>query len=109
MFVDCPGPSHVRLHSASWLPESWLLFRFVFYSPPWSEANTLVRCRQVCFVVRCHRPGAERSSVNGRPFPSLIDVTTEELNIGLESGQFTSVDLVNVGSFGGPHATMGEY
>lgn len=40
--------------------------------------------------------GAEKSSVNGRPFPSLIDVTAEQLNVGLESGQFTSVDLVNV-------------
>jgi len=35
-------------------------------------------------------------SVNGKAFPSLIDVTTEELAVGLESGQFTSVDLVNV-------------
>ena len=38
----------------------------------------------------------DRLSVNGKPFPSLIDVTTEELAVGLESGQFTSVDLVNV-------------
>lgn len=35
------------------------------------------------------------TSVNGTPFPSLIDVTTEELIVGLESGLFTSVDLVN--------------
>ncbi|MCJ1373951.1 hypothetical protein MMC20_005181 [Loxospora ochrophaea] len=33
--------------------------------------------------------------VNGKPFPSLIDVTVEDLATGLESGQFTSVDLVN--------------
>ncbi|MCJ1478029.1 hypothetical protein MMC13_006704 [Lambiella insularis] len=33
--------------------------------------------------------------VNGKPFPNLIDVTTEELATGLESGQFTSVDLVD--------------
>ncbi|MCJ1412760.1 hypothetical protein MMC19_006858 [Ptychographa xylographoides] len=32
--------------------------------------------------------------VNGKPFPSLIEVTTEDLATGLESGQFTSVDLV---------------
>ncbi|MCJ1399661.1 hypothetical protein MMC11_002863 [Xylographa trunciseda] len=32
--------------------------------------------------------------VNGKPFPSLIEVTTEQLATGLESGQFTSVDLV---------------
>jgi len=35
-------------------------------------------------------------SVKGKPFPSLIDVTLEDLATGLESGQFTSVDLVNV-------------
>ena len=31
--------------------------------------------------------------VKGQEFPSLIDVTLEELNTGLESGLFTSVDL----------------
>ena len=35
-------------------------------------------------------------SAKGKPFPSLIDVTLEDLSTGLESGQFTSVDLVNV-------------
>lgn len=30
------------------------------------------------------------------PFPLLIDVTTESLETGLESGLFTSVDLVHV-------------
>ena len=29
-------------------------------------------------------------------FPALIEVTLEELETGLESGLFTSVDLVNV-------------
>ena len=29
-------------------------------------------------------------------YPKLIDVTLEELETGLESGEFTSVDLVNV-------------
>ena len=29
-------------------------------------------------------------------YPALIEVTLEELEIGLESGLFTSVDLVNV-------------
>ncbi|KAI9855499.1 MAG: hypothetical protein M1824_006095 [Vezdaea acicularis] len=33
-------------------------------------------------------------SVNGKPFPSLINVTAEELVVGLESNLFTSVDLV---------------
>ena len=31
-------------------------------------------------------------------YPKLIDITLEELEVGLESGQFTSVDLVNVGN-----------
>ena len=34
--------------------------------------------------------------VKGKPFPSLLDVTLEELTVGLESGLFTSVDLVQV-------------
>ncbi|TKA32432.1 hypothetical protein B0A50_01539 [Salinomyces thailandicus] len=32
--------------------------------------------------------------INGERFPTLIDVTLEDLNTGLESGLFTSVDLV---------------
>jgi len=36
-----------------------------------------------------------RTSINGTPFPSLLDVTAEELTTGLESGLFTSADLVN--------------
>ncbi|WQF90110.1 Putative amidase signature domain-containing protein [Colletotrichum destructivum] len=35
------------------------------------------------------------SSVKSVPFPSLIDVTIDELAEGLENGLFTSVDLVN--------------
>ena len=35
------------------------------------------------------------ASTKGVHFPSLYDVTTEELIVGLESGLFTSVDLVN--------------
>jgi hypothetical protein len=34
--------------------------------------------------------------VKGQPFPSLLDVTLDELTTGLESGLFTSVDLVKV-------------
>ncbi|GKT46286.1 putative amidase [Colletotrichum spaethianum] len=34
-------------------------------------------------------------SVKGVPFPSLIDVTIDELAEGLENGLFTSVELVN--------------
>ena len=36
------------------------------------------------------------SNATGSAFPKLIDVTTEELETGLENGLFTSVDLVNV-------------
>jgi amidase len=32
--------------------------------------------------------------VKGKPFPSLIDVTIDEVITGLDSGLFTSVDLV---------------
>ncbi|RYP37325.1 hypothetical protein DL767_002968 [Monosporascus sp. MG133] len=35
------------------------------------------------------------SSVKGKPFPSLIDVTIDDLQEGLRSGLFSSVDLVN--------------
>ena len=35
------------------------------------------------------------TSINGTPFPSLLDVTAEDLLVGLESKLFTSVDLVN--------------
>jgi len=37
------------------------------------------------------------SPVKGHSFPSLLDVTLDDLTAGLESGLFTSVDLVNVG------------
>lgn len=33
--------------------------------------------------------------MQGRPFPSLLDATLEDLNEGLEQGFFTSVDLAN--------------
>jgi hypothetical protein len=36
------------------------------------------------------------TAINGKAFPSLIDATTEDLMSGMESGLFTSVDLVNV-------------
>jgi amidase len=35
------------------------------------------------------------TAINGKAFPALIDATTEDLITGLESGLFTSVDLVN--------------
>ncbi|KAH8662187.1 amidase [Xylariales sp. PMI_506] len=35
------------------------------------------------------------TSIDGKPFPPLIEATLEDLVSGLESGLFTSVDLVN--------------
>ena len=40
-------------------------------------------------------PCSNSTAIKGTPFPSLIDATTEDLIGGLESGLFTSVDLVN--------------
>jgi len=39
-------------------------------------------------------PPYTSTSIKGKDFPTLIDVTLEDLNTGLESGLFTSVDLV---------------
>ncbi|KAK5306774.1 hypothetical protein LTR99_002466 [Exophiala xenobiotica] len=36
----------------------------------------------------------QSTAINGKPFPPLIEATTEDLAVGLESGLFTSVDLV---------------
>jgi len=38
----------------------------------------------------------ERSQPAASGYPKLIEVTLEELETGLESASFTSVDLVNV-------------
>ncbi|KAH8888022.1 amidase [Thozetella sp. PMI_491] len=37
---------------------------------------------------------ADTSTIKGQPFPSLINATIQDLATGLESGLFTSVDLV---------------
>lgn len=42
---------------------------------------------------KCVNPS---TAINGVPFPSLLDVTTEELITGLEAGLFTSVQLTQV-------------
>ncbi|KAK5074150.1 hypothetical protein LTS08_005109 [Lithohypha guttulata] len=49
----------------------------------------------VAFALLVSAQSSCNSSINGTPFPSLLDVTLEELATGLESGLFTSVDLVN--------------
>lgn len=38
----------------------------------------------------------QSTAINGKSFPPLIEATTEDLISGLESGLFTSVDLVTV-------------
>jgi hypothetical protein len=52
-----------------------------FWANVWANAQVL--------------PCSNRTAINGTPFPNLIDATTEDLISGLESGLFTSVDLVN--------------
>jgi amidase len=53
-----------------------------FWVNVWANSQVVLTC-------------SNRTTVNGTPFPSLIDATTEDLISGLESGLFTSVDLVN--------------
>lgn len=43
-----------------------------------------------------HFRATPSTAINGVPFPSLLDVTTEELITGLEAGLFTSVQLTQV-------------
>lgn len=58
--------------------------------PPYTQTSS--KCRS-----KAHgRTRADMSAVKGKDFPTLIDVTTEDLVDGLESGLFTSVDLVKV-------------
>ena len=45
----------------------------------------------LCFIVN----GLSANHLTASQYPILIDVTTESLETGLESGLFTSVDLVN--------------
>lgn len=49
----------------------------------------------LCLITAQTCPNAT-TSINGTSFPSLFDVTLEELIVGLESKLFTSKDLVNV-------------
>ena len=47
-------------------------------------------------VASIHHPQTcqTKQIVNGVPFPTMIDATLEDLESGLETGLFTSVDLV---------------
>ncbi|KAJ9627579.1 hypothetical protein H2204_009618 [Knufia peltigerae] len=45
-------------------------------------------------LVTCQPCFNKTTSIKGKPFPPLIEATTENLIVGLETGLFTSVDLV---------------
>ena len=60
-----------------------MLTRFLVALQPFN----LLAAAQIC-------PNAS-TAIGGKPFPPLIEATTEDLINGLESGLFTSVDLVN--------------
>ena len=55
----------------------------LFWANVWANTQVVLPC-------------SNRTAINGTPFPSLIDATTEDLISGLKSRLFTSVDLVNV-------------
>jgi hypothetical protein len=67
-------PAFLKLVAYTLLTSSWVNV--------WTNAQVALPC-------------SSRTAINGMPFPSLIDATTEDLISGLESGLFTSVDLVN--------------
>lgn len=62
------------------------------YSARRHVQTQLVREPRQAFEFRLILPIVE--TISG--FPALIEVTLEELETGLENGQYTSVDLVNV-------------
>jgi len=70
----------------------WLIFQSLVNAQPScnnqssSSLGIFIQCQELNF------------SIAASPFPLLIDATTESLETGLESGLFTSVDLVNVRS-----------
>ena len=58
-------------------------------------------CPNTTGELRCNNHGiysltASLAAETISGYPALIEVTLEELETGLENGQFTSVDLVNV-------------
>ncbi|GAB7353674.1 hypothetical protein MBLNU459_g4080t1 [Dothideomycetes sp. NU459] len=56
--------------------------------------NLSVICALSSAVTALTIPPYTQTLIKGKQFPTLIDVTTEDLVDGLESGLFTSVDLV---------------
>jgi amidase len=74
MFGPMAFRTPLRLFTYSLLTSFWVNV--------WANSQVVLTC-------------SNRTAVNGTPFPSLIDATTEDLISGLESGLFTSVDLVN--------------
>ena len=74
VFGPMAFPAFRRLFTYSLLTSFWVNV--------WANTQVVLTC-------------SNRTAINGTPFPSLIDATTEDLISGLESGLFTSVDLVN--------------
>jgi amidase len=73
-FQAMAAPTTLRIILYSLLTASWVNV--------WTNAQVALPC-------------SNSTAINGTPFPSLIDATAEDLISGLESGLFTSVDLVN--------------
>ncbi|KIW12411.1 hypothetical protein PV08_09688 [Exophiala spinifera] len=59
-----------------------------------SSATFFLTCVSLLSLVTCEPCSNRSTSINGKPFPPLIEATTENLIVGLELGLFTSVDLV---------------
>lgn len=61
-----------------------------------SLSTLLLICLSLTSLVTCQPCFNKTTSIKGKPFPPLIEATTENLIVGLETGLFTSVDLVKV-------------
>lgn len=53
-----------------------------------------VAATTACLVQWTFGANVSRTAIDGRPFPPLLDATLEDLADGLDTGLFTSVDLV---------------
>ena len=78
--------STLRSFEAMAFPTAMKVILHVMLISTWAKVWTTAQVALPC---------SSSTAINGTPFPSLIDVTTEDLIGGLESGLFTSVDLVN--------------
>lgn len=82
-----------------------LLLASLFWSETLKMLGSLFAQSLVALVATvvgaCHAQSARSNAwgtataIDGKPFPSLIDATLDDLAQGLDAGLFTSVDLVN--------------